>query len=128
MVAEIKTFREISLEQPFGQLVSFAMLFGELRQLMGIMGVRGDDVIHVVLQPDFSGLHSDLLIHLFGSFVGHAVFLGQHRVNILAGLLLGIGRELEAAEANLDLVAMRELLQGCFEFAFADIAEWASKV
>ncbi|MNJ71954.1 hypothetical protein D3C77_685540 [compost metagenome] len=56
MITDIKRLREIGSEQPLCQLVCFAMLLGELRQLVCIMGVRCDDAVHVILQSDLCGL------------------------------------------------------------------------
>ncbi|MNJ39234.1 hypothetical protein D3C77_341010 [compost metagenome] len=92
------------------------------------MGIRWNDAVHMVCQSNFRGLQGDLVIHLLGLFVGHAILLGQNRIHVFAGVLLRIGSELEAAEADLNLIPVSELLQSCFEFSFADIAERTSEI
>ncbi len=121
-IADRQAFAKIAVHDAFARVLVPRVGGGEMQQAMGVEGIAGPRLFQAILQAGLLGDLRDPGVHRRRLHQADAVFLGQPLVEgaRIEGRCVGV--QLEAAPYDADLVAVRELGEGGFEAAPADVA------
>ncbi len=128
MPTERSAVAEVRFEQTHDHRVLLAVLGGEVAEPVRVAHVRGERVVHPVVEADLRGPLGDVLVHLLGLRRRPALRAHEQLVRVHLLALRQLGREQVRVVAHVDPVGVRELGDRLGEEGVAHVAERAHHV